>query len=399
MASPLESKIMATTLAQKIKKIAKIFLIVIIVSAVVAGAILFIKYKKSSIVAKQKADAESKIVLPKCLLLTDGAGVKDGGFNASAWEGILKYYGDLGKTDTWKMRSYDTICCATEDQQEDALRQNSTGKFDLIIATGFDFLFTVEKVSKDFPSQKYALIDTVCHSSNVMSFVFTEEQGSFLVGVAAALKAKMDNITSPKFGFIGGESGMTIFKFEVGYFAGVHEIFPNAPRFVWYSEDWDAPAEARKKAQDWYNNGVYCIFAAAGNTGIGMIEESANERVANKNVWSIGVDVDQFKYGTYGSGYSSVLTSMEKRVDNAVIYALRAVENKTFRGEVVSLSMRDGGVSYSKSNMVLDKAICAELDKYGEKIKSNELYIPATYKEALQKGLINFDFPHCRYDK
>lgn len=348
---------------------------------------------------KKKVETQQKKEKPlTTLLLTDGGGVNDGGFNANAWEGVLKYYGDYGKTDTWKKRSYDTISCATEEQREQALNQNS-GKFDLIIATGFNFFDSLTKLAPKFPDQKFALIDTVCGAANIMSFVFTEEEGAFLVGVAAALKAQEDGILSPQFGFIGGESGDTIMKFEVGYFQGIHKILPKSRTFSWYTEDWNAPDKAQEKARDWYNNGVYAIFSAAGGSGLGVIKESAIKRSSGSNVWSIGVDVDQFKAGEYELGKSAVLTSMVKRTDNAVIYALGELKKGTFRGGVVTMDIKGSGVGFTETNSALTGSIKVQLNDDLEKIKSGDIKIVSVYKDAIKKGLINGDFPHCRYDK
>ena len=155
---------------------------------------------------------------------------------------------------------------------------------------------------------------------NVIEYVYAEEQGSYLVGLAAALQAKEDGVANPKFGFIGGVPGATITKFEMGYIQGIKAIYPDAEIVDYYANDWGKPELAKAQAKNWYDNGVYAIFSAAGGTGNGTIAQAKEYRSQGKNVWAIGVDSDQYAEGVYADGKSAVLTSMVKRVETSAIY-------------------------------------------------------------------------------
>lgn len=355
-------------------------------------ALLFSCSNKSGKQTQSSTDTTGKI--PTARLLTDGNGVNDNGFNMTSWNGIKQFYSENGKS----IGDYcDYVSCKVYDEQAEVLTRLSDGSIDLIIATGFSFLDAIYNVAPKFPDQKYVLVDTTCSLPNVLCYMFTEEQGSYLVGLAAALQAQKDHLVSPIFGFVGGESSNTILKFQIGYTAGIRAIFPNAKINVWYSESWDAPELAFQKSTDWFDNGTYAIFGAAGGTGNGIIECASKRREAGNNVWAIGVDTDQFDYGTYGYGQSSVLTSCVKRVDVAVMNSLKLVQNDTFQGGVITLSLSDGGVGYTKTNKELPATITDQIDKKQVDITSGAVVIPNSFKDAIASGILTSSFPTCRY--
>ena len=262
-------------------------------------------------------------------LLTDATGIDDKSFNAAAWRGILQFYGDTLAKQSKKGSAYDVVTAQTQDMYIPNIKQVSDEKYDLVIATGFTFADALGEVAPQYPDQKYLIVDVdwVNHP-NVMQATFTEHEGSYLVGVAAALKAKADGIKNPSFGFIGGIPGAVITKFEVGYAQGILSVLPTAKVLDYYANDWGKPELAKAQAKNWYDSGVYCIFSAAGFTGSGTIAMAKEYRAAGKNVWAIGVDSDQYEDGIYDAakGKSAVLTSMIKRVEAATLYALRAVK-------------------------------------------------------------------------
>lgn len=322
-------------------------------------------------------------------LLTDATGIDDKSFNASAWEGIVRYYGE--KLDDTKSRgvNYDVVTASDQDMYVPNLKQASDEGYDLITVTGFTWSGALSEVAPLYPDQKYAIIDVDwVPAPNIMQFSFREDQGSYLVGVAAALKAVEDGIKNPKFGFIGGVPGAVITKFEVGYIQGILSVLPNAEIVDYYANDWGKPELAKAKAKSWYDDGVYAIFSAAGGTGNGTIAMAKEERAKGKNVWAIGVDSDQFADGLYNGKDSAVLTSMIKRVDNALVYALDAVENNKFVGNgCVVLDLKENGVDYSQANPVLTDSIKNKLAEVKQKIVDGQIVVIPTYKEALAKGL------------
>jgi basic membrane protein A len=164
---------------------------------------------------KEVAAADSR---PTIRLLTDATGIDDKSFNAAAWRGIVQYYGDTVENAANRGKLYDVVTAQTQDMYIPNLRQASDEGYDLIMVTGFTWADALSEVAPQYPDQKYTIVDVDWVGlPNVLEFIYSEEQGSYLVGLAAALQAKEDGIQNPKFGFIGGVPGATITKFEMGY--------------------------------------------------------------------------------------------------------------------------------------------------------------------------------------
>ncbi|QTQ12087.1 BMP family protein [Treponema parvum] len=336
-----------------------------------------------------KENSASSDSRPVVKLITDATGIDDKSFNAAAWRGILSYYGDTWENQKGRGNKYEVVSCQTQDMYIPVLKQISDEAPDLIVVTGFTFADALSEVSEEYPNQKYMIVDVDwVNKPNVMEFVFTEEQGSFLVGVAAALQAQEEKIAKPRFGFIGGVPGVTITKFEVGYIQGLRAVIPNAEIVDFYANDWGKPELAKTQAKNWFDSGVYAIYSAAGGTGNGTIAQAKEYRMSGKNVWAIGVDSDQYADGIYEGKKSAVLTSMIKRVEAASLYALKAVENKTFKSGVVNLSLADDGVGFSVANPDLKPSVVKKIEEYRANIISGKIKIIGTYKDALAAGKV-----------
>lgn len=318
-------------------------------------------------------------------LLTDATGIDDKSFNAAGWRGILEFYGDTWENQSQKGKAYDVVTAQTQDLYVPNLKQASDEKYDLIVVTGFTWADALAEVAPQYPDQKYMIVDVDwVNAPNVMQVTFSEHEGSYLVGVAAALKAKADGIKDPKFGFIGGIPGQVITKFEVGYVQGIKSILPDAQIVDYYANDWGKPELAKAQAKNWYDSGVYAIFSAAGGTGNGTIAQAKEYRSQGKNVWAIGVDSDQYEDGLYAEGKSAVLTSMLKRVETATKIGLEAVKNGTFKGGVVVLDTKNGGVGFSTRNPELGADIVNQVEEVRSRIVSGDIKVVATYEEAKQ---------------
>jgi basic membrane protein A len=317
-------------------------------------------------------------------LLTDATGIDDKSFNAAAWRGILQYYGDTWGSAKGRGALYDVVTAQTQDMYIPNLRQTTDEGYDLIVATGFTWADALAEVAKGNPQQKYMIIDVGwLDAGNILQAIYAEHEGSYLVGVAAALKAQEDKIANPSFGFIGGVPGATITKFEVGFIQGVLSVFPNAKILDYYVNSWGEPALAKTQANNWYDSGVYAIYSAAGGSGNGTIAQAKEYRAAGKNVWAIGVDSDQHEEGLLpNSTESAVLTSMLKRVETSLVYGLNAVKNNTFKGEVITFDIKADGVGYSTTNPALGKSIVDQLEAIKQKIVSGEIKIAATNADA-----------------
>ncbi|MDR2447991.1 MAG: BMP family protein [Treponema sp.] len=331
--------------------------------------------------SEQAAPAEKQIT---ARLLTDPTGIDDKSFNAAAWRGILQFYGDTWDSTPNRGALYELVTAQTQDMYIPTLRQAADEKYDLIVATGFAFADALGEVAADTPDQNYLMVDVDwIDLPNVMNVVFAEHEGSYLVGLAAALKAKADGITDPQFGFIGGIADPTITKFEIGYIQGILSALPNAKIVEYYANDWGRPDLAKTQAKSWYDSGVYAIYSAAGGTGNGTIAQAKEYRLQGKNVWAIGVDSDQYEEGLYNDTDSAVLTSMLKRVESSLLYALNAVKNGTFKGEVVTLDLKADGVGFALTNTAaLSQDIVSKVEAEKAKIIAGTIKVAATLEEA-----------------
>ena len=338
-----------------------------------------------ALTACQKKDVKPAATGTTVRLLTDSSGVDDKSFNAAAWRGILEFYGDTWVDARQRGSAYDWITTLDQSMYIPNIRQATDEGYDLIIVNGFTWADAVETVARDNPKQKYLIVDVDwLEPPNIMQAAYAEHEGSYLVGVAAALKAVEDGIANPRFGFIGGVAGAVITKFEVGYVQGILSVLPNAQIVDYYVSSWDEPGLAKTQAKNWYDSGVYTIYSAAGSSGNGTIAQAKEYRAAGRNVWAIGVDSDQYEEGLYTETDSAVLTSMLKRVEISVIYALNAVKNNTFKGEGITFDLKIDGVGYSSANSALSKNIIDRLEVVKRQISNGEITVAATLADAMK---------------
>jgi len=351
------------------------------VLVIAAGLLAGCQKKASSAgVIPQRETASQDITVR---LLTDATGIDDKSFNAAAWQGILQFYGDSWENARKRGSAYDVVTALTQDMYVPNLRQATDEGYDLIVVTGFTWADALSIVARDNPRQKYMIVDTDwLTESNIMQASYAEHEGSYLVGAAAALKAKEDGIANPRFGFIGGVPGAVITKFEVGYVQGILSVIPNAQIVDYYVNSWGEPALAKTQAKNWYDSGVYAIYSAAGGSGNGTIAQAKEYRLAGRNVWAIGVDSDQHEEGLYNARESAVLTSMLKLVENSLVYGLNAIKDGTFKGEIITFDLAKNGVGYSSINRELGHVIIAQLEELKQKIISGEIVVAATNAEA-----------------
>ena len=329
------------------------------------------------------AAARVTVTMPSVMLLTDASGIDDRSFNAAAWRGILEFYGDTWTNQRQRGTYYETVTATTMDMYIPNLRQATDEGWDLVVTTGFTWADALGTVASQNPNQKYLIVDVdwVVHP-NVMQATFSEHEGSFLVGVAAALRAQADGIADPIFGFIGGVPGPVITRFHVGYVQGVRHILPNA-RFVdYYANNWGRPDLAMTQARHWYDQGVFIIYSAAGATGNGTIATARELRSQGRNVWAIGVDSDQHEEGIYAGTNSAVLTSMLKQVEASLLHALRAVQNNTFTGEHVTFGLAADGVGFSTTNPAMTQDIVRRTNEIRNDIIAGRIRVAPTNAEA-----------------
>jgi basic membrane protein A len=254
-------------------------------------------------------------------VIFDMGGKFDKSFNQAGYNGAEKWKKETGK-------SYLEFEIANPAQREQAQRRMAERGADPIVGIGFSQGSAAEKVAKDFPKQKFVVIDAVVNLPNVQSIVFKEQEGSFLVGMMAAMASK-----TGKVGFVGGMDIPLIRKFSCGYEQGAKYANPSVLVSINMTgttpQAWNDPARGAELARAQFASGVDVVFAAAGGTGLGVYQAAKDAgRLA------IGVDSNQnhLQPGT-------MLTSMVKRVDVAVYQAFKGVTPG-----VTSLGLKEGGV-------------------------------------------------------
>jgi basic membrane protein A len=254
-------------------------------------------------------------------VIFDMGGKFDKSFNQSGFDGAERWKKEGGK-------SYLEFEISNPTQREQAMRRMAERGASPVVAIGFSMGSSIEKVAKDFPKLQFAIIDAVVTLPNVQSITFKEHEGSFLVGVMAAMASK-----TGKVGFVGGMDIPLIRRFQCGFEQGAKHANPkvvvSGNMTGTTPTAWNDPARGGELAKSQFASGVDVIFAAAGGTGMGVYQAAKdNGKLA------IGVDSNQnhVQPGT-------MLTSMVKRVDVAVYNAFKGVTPG-----VTSLGLKEGGV-------------------------------------------------------
>jgi basic membrane protein A len=296
----------------------------------------------------------------KPAIVYDLGGKFDKSFNEGVHAGAEKFKKETG-TD------YRDFEPQNDAQREQALRRFARDGFSPVLAVGFSQATALEKVAKEFPNQKFAIIDSVVEAPNVQSIVFKEHEGSFLVGLLAAKASK-----TGKVGFVGGMDIPLIRKFACGYVQGVKfannsgEVFQNMTGTT--GAAWNDPVKGGELAKSQIDRGADVIYHAAGGTGIGVLRATAD---AGK----LGIGVDSNQNGLHPG---KVLTSMLKRVDTATYTTFKAAKDGTWKSGVSVLGLAEDGVGYAmddNNKSVVTADMKAAADKAAADIKSGALKV------------------------
>ena len=296
-------------------------------------------------------------------LIYDLGGKFDKSFNEAAFQGAERWAKETGE-------SYREIELQSEAQREQALRRFAEAGANPIVMAGFAFASALEEVADDYPETKFVLIDMVVDKPNVRSVVFNEHEGSYLVGVLAAMASKSDTV-----GFIGGMDIPLIRKFACGYVQGVKAT--NADATVIQNMTgttpaaWNDPVKGAELTKAQISQGADVVYAAAGGTGVGVLQAAADE-----GILSIGVDSNQ-NYLHPGQ----VLTSMTRRVDNAVFDAFSdGADLETGGFTTLGLAEEGVGWAYDEYNApLITDEMKAAVDDARAKIISGELEVVSYY--------------------
>lgn len=281
-------------------------------------------------------------------IVFDIGGKDDRSFNAAAWAGAK-----CAATGNWpdgKSCGKQAFSIVLRDIEpgnptsiEPAMRAFAERNYDLIIGIGFAQTPIIESVAKDYPNIRFAVVDGVSSLPNVASLVFKEHEGSYLVGTMAAKTSKTGTI-----GFLGGMDIGLIHRFKEGYEEGARSVNPNIrviPNYVGVMDAaWNNPGKGKEIALAQISKGADVIFTAAGNSGLGAFDavEQAGKQNGRATHYVIGVDANQ---NMVKPGF--VLTSMVKRVDNAVYSIIEDVVNQRFKAGFHVYGLSEDGVGYA----------------------------------------------------
>lgn len=289
-------------------------------------------------------DGERTDCSKKIGIVFDIGGKNDRSFNAAAWDGVQRAQRELG------ICLYD-IEPGNPTSIEPAMRAFAERNFDLVIGVGFAQGPIMQKVATDYPDAKFAIIDGVIFEadgktpkSNVASLVFREHEGSYLVGMIAASKSRTGVL-----GFLGGMDIPLIRRFNEGYIEGARSVDPKVKvvsNYVGVTDHaWNNPGKGKELALNQIDRGADVIFTAAGNSGLGAFdaaEQFGKNPQGEANRFVIGVDSNQ-----NGVKPGFVLTSMVKRVDNAVFDVIQEVLEGRFAGGFHVFGLDKDGVAYA----------------------------------------------------
>ena len=309
-------------------------------AAVVTFCVLRFAY--STFVALAFVGSQAFAAEFKVGLVLDRGGKDDKSFNTSAYEGAMRAKKDLGVYVKY-------VEAADDNAFEPSLRGYAQNNFDLIIGIGFAQKDPIARVAARFPQRQFAIVDAEVKATNVCSLLFEEHEGAYLIGAIAALTSK-----TGKIGFVGGMDIPLIRRFAMGYEAGAKKMNPKMTILANYvgitSEAWNNPPRGKELALAQYQNGADIVFAAAGASGLGVFDAAEEQKKL-----AIGVDSNQdwMKPGL-------ILTSMLKRVDEAVFTTISDAKSGKFHAGVKRFGLANNGIGYA-------------VDKYNEKILTPEV--------------------------
>ncbi len=326
----------------------------------------------SSCMQTEAVEDKGKI---KVGIVFDIGGKNDRSFNAAAWEGVQRAEKDLDIV----LRDVEP---GNPTSIEPAMRAFAEKNFDLIIGVGFAQGPIMQKVARDYPNIKFAIIDGVIFEEdgktpkkNVASLVFREHEGSYLVGMIAAEKSKSNIL-----GFVGGMDIPLIHRFATGYEEGAKSVDPDIrviKNFVGVTDHaWNNPGKGKELALAQIESGADVIFTAAGNSGLGAfdaVEQAGKYPDGAAKHFVIGVDSNQ---NAVKPGF--VLTSMVKRVDNAVYDAVKAVKEGKFEGGFQVFGLDKDGVAYALDQYnkgLISEETLQRVEEARKKIISGEIKV------------------------
>jgi basic membrane protein A len=291
----------------------------------------------------------------------DTGGVDDRSFNAAAWAGVQRAKAQLGVDGRY-------VESKSEADYKTNLTQYANQGYDVIFAVGYKMEDALKEVAPQFPKIKFAIVDGNAPSGapNCAALQFKEQEGTFLAGYLAASMSK-----TKKIGFVGGEKIDLIEKFEAGYRAGAKTADPGVQVLSAYTGDWNDLEKGKSQAVQEFGNGADIVFHAAGKAGLGVIQ-AAQEK--GPGFYAIGVDRDQDDVAP-----GRVLTSMVKKLDNAVFDTVQRLQQGQFTPGTHIYDLKENGVGLSEMKYTkkdVPPAVLANLERLSRMIADGQITPP-----------------------
>ena len=293
-------------------------------------------------------------------IVYDLGGKFDKSFNEAAYTGAERFSEETGV-------GYRDFEIQNDAQREQAIRRFARRGHNPVLAIGFSHANALEKVAAEFPETDFAIVDMVVDLPNVRSILFKEHEGSYLVGILAAMAAGEGDV-----GFVGGMDIPLIRKFACGYVGGAKsvdadiEVYQNMTGTT--GAAWNDPVKGAELATSQFDRGAEVVYHAAGGTGVGVLQAAAD---AGK----LGVGVDSNQNGLHPG---HVLTSMLKRVDVAVFETFMDAMNGAFEPGVEVLGLAEGGVGWAldeHNEDLITPEMTAAVEAATRKIVSGEVEV------------------------
>jgi basic membrane protein A len=300
-------------------------------------------------------------------LAFDIGGRGDKSFNDAAYAGLERAQQELGA------EIKELSPAADGSNRGELLRQLADAGYNPIIGVGFAYGEDIKKAAEEYPEIQFAVVDSASNAPNVTGLLFAEEQGSYLAGVAAALKAESGHV-----GFVGGVENDLIKKFQAGFEAGVKSVKSDAKIDVKYlTPDGDftgfrAPDKGKVAAEKMYQDGAEIVYHAAGDSGLGVFQAAA---AAGKK--AIGVDSDQRQTVKEPELQEVIMTSMLKRVDVGVFEFIKAFQGGAKGGTDVVYDLKVDGVGLATTGGEIDD-IMDKIDAAKKDIVDGKITVPTT---------------------
>ena len=323
-------------------------------------------------------------------MVTDAGTIDDKSFNQGTWEGVLQAEKELGV----KVKYLKPGGTTEADYLKEIGNLYDAG-YRFIITPGFKFETSIFKAQNKYTKGKFVILDGTPHKGdynpevkeNTVSIFFAEHEAGFMAGLATALQLKEGSV-----GFVGGMEIPPVQKFNWGFQQGVAFANENygteivmSPENVLYQGTFSDVAAGQQIAASMYDRGVKAVFAAAGGVGVGVINEAKNRAAAGKEVWVVGVDVDQYADGIYDGEKSVILTSAVKRIDHAAFDMIKAELEGTFPGgKTLVFDAANEGVGIPEENPNLREDVQQIADEIFAKLQTGEITVSAEQGDLIK---------------